>query len=141
MLNALWGVSGVCLGAQALLYTVLLVWPLGFDLDAAIERFDLWERSGIVALQIFVMLPLLSLLAWTLRTHRQAQVLVSVAFLGVALLAVSGWIEMHAIAGAIRESVDAQDRLRGVAFLRCVEFAVALSAAIMVRLAWRARRI
>lgn len=141
MVSALWGLVGVFVSAQALVYAALLIWPGGVDLRAVVTRFETWQGSGMLILQIFFALPLLSALIWRMRVQRQAQVLVGLCFLCTALLAASGWLELSQIESAIRESVNAQDRLRGLALLRWGEFALAMMAAIVLRLGWSARRL
>lgn len=136
---ALWGLAGVFVSAQALLYAALLIWPAGTDLLSAAERFGVWQGSGILIVQIFFTLPVLSWLIWRLRVHRQAQMLLLLCFAATALLIAGGWFEIWQIEQTIRESVNAGDRLRGLTLLRWGEFAGALLAGIALRLAWVAR--
>ncbi|OWY03037.1 hypothetical protein [Thioclava sp. IC9] len=138
---ALWGLNGVFVSAQALIYTALLVWPPGIDLRSAIDRFELWQGSGILAMQVFFAVPLMSALIWQTRAHRQTMFLVSLSFLATGLLGAAAWLEMGMISGAVRDGINEPDLLRGVALLRWGEFATALAAAITLRLAWVARSL
>ncbi|MAQ36136.1 MULTISPECIES: hypothetical protein [Thioclava] len=138
---ALWGLNGVFVSAQALIYTALLIWPPGIDLRSTLDRFELWQGSGILAMQVFFAVPLMCGLIWRLRSHRQAMILVSMSFLATAVLGAAAWLEMGMISGAVRDGINEPDLLRGLALLRWGEFATALAAAIALRLAWVARSL
>ncbi len=138
---ALWGLNGVFVSAQALIYSALLIWPPGIDLRATIDRFELWQGSGILAMQVFFAVPLMSALIWRTRAHRQAMLLISLSFLATAVLGAAAWLEMGMISGAVRDAVNERDLLRGLALLRWGEFATGLAGAITLRLAWVARSL
>ncbi|PFG64402.1 hypothetical protein AXZ77_3041 [Thioclava sp. ES.031] len=138
---ALWGLNGVFVSAQLLIYSALLIWPPGIDLRSTIDRFELWQGSGILAMQVFFAVPLMSALIWRTHVHRQTMILISLSFLATAVLGAAAWLEMGMISGAVRDAVNERDLLRGLALLRWGEFATALAAAIALRLAWVARSL
>ncbi|TMV88248.1 hypothetical protein FGG78_17410 [Thioclava sp. BHET1] len=141
MMRGLWIFAATLVGLQMLVYLALLIWPGATDLRGAMLRFEAWQATGAMVVQIFLLIPILAWLGWKLTGQRQARWLITLTLVLSLALAASGWIELWLIEAALIEPTDAQDRAMQLAALRWGEAGLALAAAISLRLSSISERL
>ncbi|WP_417808684.1 hypothetical protein [Thioclava sp.] len=138
-MRALWAFGAMLIGLQLLVYLGLLVWPGRTDLQGAMMRFSDWQATGALAVQIFALLPLLMVLAWQLRRHTQARLLLLGTLILSGALVVCAWFELWLIQAALTDLINMGDRAQQLVVLRWAEAALAVAAAITLRLSYVSR--
>ena len=89
--------------------------------------------------QIFLLMPLLVVLAWRLRGHTQARLLLIGVLVLTGALVLCAWLELWLIESALADLVNMKDRARQLATLRWGEVTIAAAAATALRLGYVAR--
>jgi len=140
-MRALWAFGATLIGLQLLVYLGLLVWPERTDLQGAMMRFSDWQGTGALAVQIFALLPLLMVLAWQLRRHAQARLLLLGTLILSGTLVLCAWLELWLIQAALTDLINMHDRARELVVLRWGEAAIAVAAAITLRLGYVSRSL
>lgn len=133
----LWILAGLVAFAQAALYLAALVWPAASDVSALALRAMVLQALPLLALQLFVALPLAMILIWRARRGLERAILGLVLLAWVALVALSVF-EGDSILRVMGDPTASRRLVRLIGLARWADAGLALAALIALRLAWRA---
>ena len=137
--RALWLAAGAVALLQAAAYLAALVWPAAGDLRALAIRAMVLQALPLLALQLFVALPLAGVLIWRARRGLERAILALVA-LAWAALAVLSLFETDVITQLLADPAAPRRMVRLMGLARWADAGLALVALIALRLAWRAEQ-
>lgn len=135
----LWIVAGVVAFAQAVAYLAMLVFPAASDVTALAVRALVLQALPLLALQVFVALPLAGALIWRARRGLERAIL-ALALLAWAALAVLSLIEGEVVTQLLADPTAPRRLVRLMGLARWADAGLALVALIALRLAWRAEQ-
>lgn len=133
----LWRAAQVVAGVQLAFYLATLVWPEGAGAEALALRLVVWHGWHLLALQLFVLVPLWAALIWRAK-GRLARLLVLVSLAASAALPVFALWETAVLQGFIADAAAPYSTLRALGLARWADAGLALVAFVALRLAFQA---